>query len=761
MADTLATSTTEVLARMLQRLPPSLWDVDPTSATVQRDLYRAVAQAGAVWLENREIARRATLLLEAEGRDLDTLLADYGLKRFLQRPDAFARQVAEQILFTPKGTLYAVQRLADVLFDLPQVTLRTGRSEQHVLVADTHPITTPYSYWGLVSDEGLWYAVTVDGTVPTISTSPPPGVDQAPGPQTLRWFTVHDEHGADWYVTIRSRSLCLSQTPPAGYGTAAPFHVLDGHSQWWHLEVRASEGALVSVRDSVPPPETPGLPNLMGYWRLQEAGGTVWGLWLAAGIPTLSTNLPPIPDQTPGGVPLDWFTVQGSFHAPWYVSVAQRTLVAQPTLPAGLGTAAAPVFVDTTGQRWTLVVDAGAAALGTALETSPVLLPEVITAPEGLVVLSPAHPFQAVALVDSLGVAWWLSIQTQTGVLSQAMPVGAQDVTPVGGPFRWLRLYDGQGGLWYVSPETWGVLTLALTSPGGLGTAAPQTLGDGHGVRWRLAATTTGSFSASDTPQVTYGGMATAVCLNDATGARWFWRVSHGALEWAPELWPNTMDQSPWGELGWLQTHDPSGNVVSMYPDVTGRPQLGLGAPATSPWGWQEPVILVDTDGVRWELIAAPVEVGYWTLLDDDAQPVTLSMEAQVPTLNAASLTGVDLTPAVALAWLSVWDAAGGLWYVQVRERTLTLSQTLPAGTGTRVPFYVRDTAGQAWHLEVSAGEHALRAVPDTDLQSYVSVAPLTPDTGPLLPGALDLRDAVQALGHVQSAGSLVTVLVS
>src|SRR5215471_14877025 len=90
MADTLAISTGDILSRMLRRLPPSLWDTDPSADTLQRDLFAAIASQTAVWLEQRDIARTMTLMLQAEGIDLDVLLQDYGLKRYLQLPDPYA-----------------------------------------------------------------------------------------------------------------------------------------------------------------------------------------------------------------------------------------------------------------------------------------------------------------------------------------------------------------------------------------------------------------------------------------------------------------------------------------------------------------------------------------------------------------------------------------------------------------------------------------------------------------------------------------------
>src|SRR5580765_4158647 len=84
-------ATARLLQRLLNHLPQSLWDTDPASPTVQRDLYQAFAERSAQFLDNLTIARKMTLLLEAEGLDLDALLRDYGLRRYLQRPDAYAR----------------------------------------------------------------------------------------------------------------------------------------------------------------------------------------------------------------------------------------------------------------------------------------------------------------------------------------------------------------------------------------------------------------------------------------------------------------------------------------------------------------------------------------------------------------------------------------------------------------------------------------------------------------------------------------------
>jgi hypothetical protein len=738
---------------MLRRLPPSLWDIDPASATLQRDIYRAVAEQIAVWLENRETARKMTLLREAEGVDLDVLLADYGLKRYLNLPDAYARQVAENILFRPQGTLYSIEQLADLLFyATPHTTLRTGRSHTHVFVSLTNPVTTPYSYWGMIaSDTGAWYAVTVDAMVPTISLAPPSGLHLAPGPHTLSWFTVLDEDGNPWYVTIRGDTLVVSQTQPSGYGTSEPFRVLDGQSNRWTLTVDSGTEALVSVLDL-------GVTTF-GYWLLNDAAtGADTALWIEATVPTLSTTLPGGVDQTPGGIPLDWVQASDETGTPWYVHVEAATLVTTRTQPAGSSGTALPVdLMDVADNLWRLTTHSGTEAVVTTLLRPP---------QDDLLVLAPGHPYEGVRLVDSAGTPWWLTIQAGAAVFLPALPSGAQEMTPAGGPYRWLRLFDLEGTPWALSPSTTGNVVLATTVPGGLGTGTPKALGDVVGVVWQLGVTAVGTLGTSSTPAVDYGGMATAVCLRDALGRGWFWRVRGGRLEWAAFLWPDTMDQSPWGDLGWLRLTTTTAETVYVYPTLAGAPTAASAPPQQSPWGWQEPITLMDADGAAWHLIVSPTTAGapeYWQVRDETGELAYLWIDAAVPTTQATPPAGgSDVTPGlVPLDLFAVQEERGRQAWVTLEDDTLVLALSrATGGISTEVSFDLQDALGQVWHLDARQGTEALRTLLTSD-RWRVRVAADPVPTIPLATDTLALRDAVEAFAHIQPAGGLVTVRIS
>jgi hypothetical protein len=470
--------TLRLLTDLLQRLPEALWNTDPTDPTLQQQLFVPIATELARWLEQLTMATKMTLLLEAEGIDLDRLLDDYGLRRYLQRPDPYARQVGMACLFRVKATLTALTRLADLLFDLPHTVLRTGPAEVQVFLADSAPITTPYSYWTVTSRDGRRYAVTVHKGLGWISERPPPGLDVTPAGAQLAGIKIGGDDSNFWYLTVEGDTLHVSRTPPTwGPSDAVGYQVLDGEGQLWTFGVLSG-------------PE-----------------------------------------------------------------------VAQPIL---LSSSNAP-----------------------------------------LVVLDPAHPFQTAQVVDAVGTSWWLWVRRGIAHLDPTAPVGALNVTPQGGPWRWLRLYGVGDSLWYGFPLTTGIWDVSQATPGGLGTNGVQELGDPDGTSWRLGITTSGTFGVSDTPRVTYGTLATALLLHDRTGKAWYWRirVPGPIFDVSDTLWPDTVVQMPWGSLGWLAITSAEGLQWYVFPmAVIGNPQVELGPPSTSPWGWREPVQLRDSTGQRWNL---------------------------------------------------------------------------------------------------------------------------------------------------------------
>jgi hypothetical protein len=585
---TLTETTARVLRSMLGRLPEDLWNRDPDALTLQRDIYQAIAAQVARWLENRTIATPMTLLLEAQGLDLDRLLRDYGLRRYMQRPDDYARQIGLHCLYIPKATDYAVRRLADLLLAVPHTTLVTGPGEIHTLVAATRPITASYTYWRLVSEQGVPYAVTVHYEVPTCTRLPPPGLDQTPGGIPLDWLTLRDETHALWYVAIRGDSFVTSSTPLPGHGTFEPFEVLDGAHGRWSLRVDHATGVLVSAP----------LSTSMGYWRLTSASSTVYAVFIDGGVPTINTTFPPGRDETPATTPLDWFVALDGTGVPWYVTIAHDTLITQPLLPAGTGTTTPFRTLDAAGALWSLT-----AQTLTGVLVATLLTPAATTAP----VLDPAHGYEAVQLHDENAAPWWLWVQDGAGVLTSTLPAGATDVTPPGGPYRWLRLEDLQGQRWYGFPDTLGVFVTSLTNPGGRGTLQPTLLGDARGVQWHYGIDPAGVFTTSSRPPMDYGGLSSALILHDAQGVAWCWRVTNTSgvpfFEVSAALWEDAVPGSPWGSLSWLLVPNDAEQARYVFPSVvTGLPQVEAGPPPGALWGWSEPVLLVDQQGTQYAL---------------------------------------------------------------------------------------------------------------------------------------------------------------
>lgn len=745
----LVTTTQDVLARLLRRLPPSLWDTDPTSHTVQRDLAAAIAQQCALWIEQREIARRMSLLLEAEGADLDTLLADYGLRRYLQRPDAYARQVGMQILWTPRATQYAVAIMADLLLDQTHVVLRTGRHHLHVFMASSQPVTAPYTYWGLLSDDGRWYAVTVDAEVAVCALAPPCGVNEAPGIRKLNWFTVLDDVNALWYVTVQADTLHLTQTVPTwGQGTTEPFSVLDGTGTRWHLQVDSRGEVLIPVPLSTAPPP-------YSTWIMRAQDGTLWYLSIQGEVPAFTLTAPPgSTDQTPVIPALDTLEVPDETGTSQFLILQDDTLVAVPTPTGGVSTANEVLLGDASGQLWQIRAESHGPVAVTVPRPAPTA---------DVVVLSPSNPYETLQLVDSAGVAWWLSISGGVQRLTASQPATATDRTPPGGPYRWLRVYDLAGNLWYAAPDTSGTLVVTLGHPGGLGTLEPTTLGDVGGVRWHYGVTSGGTFAVSSAPPVDYQGRATAINVHSTTGERWFWRVDGGELQWSRTLWPDTIDQSPWGDLGWLRMQNDLSQTVYAFSAVNGTPVAALAPPAESPWGWAQPILLYDRTGQAWHLTvtATPTGVGYWRLRLAGGPLAYLSIDGEVPLIAPnPPAGGTDHTPGgQALDWFSAYHTSGQPAYVVAQDDTLILSVTQPLGLGTGVPFQEWGTTDMFWALVADqTGEVLVTTTTPTPNVVGVATDPASaiPAPAPLLP----LADADDAFAHVKAAGSVVTVLV-
>lgn len=476
---TLPAVTAEVLVSLLRRLPAALWNQSPDDPTPQRELSRVLAEQMALHLENRTVLQAMHLLLEAEGLDLDALLADLGLRRFLQRPDAYAREVGMACLFRVKATMRALEHLAELLLDVPHLVLQTGQAEVNILIAESAPITTPTSYWTLSSREGTRYAVTVQQGLGWLGTQPPPGLDTTPAGTWLAGAQIAGDDSSTWYLTVEGDTMVARSTPPDWGPTAPGYTTLDGQGTRWTFRVLTALEVLEPV--------------------------------------VLATGQPPA------------------------------------------------------------------------------------------VVLDPAHPFQTLHLLDEGGTPRWLWV-THDGVFHVAAtaPAGAVDVTPVGGPYRWLRLYGASDSLWYGSPLATNAWVVNQTHPGGLGTNAVQELGDPVGTVWRLGVTPGGTFVASNTPRVNYHGLSTAVLLRDRFGKGWYWRVKRPGpiFEVADTLWPETVVAQPWGSLSWLAVPSTAGGVRYVTPlAYLGYPHITTAPPGTGPWGWTTALPLYDNTGQAWTLV--------------------------------------------------------------------------------------------------------------------------------------------------------------
>ena len=589
---------------MLQRLPPSLWDQDP--ASVQGQLYAAVAAELTSWLEAWTVTRNCTLLQRAEGVDLDRLLTDYGIKRYNQRPDPFARQIARHVLFTPKETLFRLQDLAQLLTDYMQLVARSGRQQPHYWIAATHATVVSRTYWQLADSTGLVWYLTIAHEELVLSRSPAPGANSTPLPDgwtmavpgapawetwgtapayaaargdviTLSWFTVPDAGGGMQYVTLnRDGSFQLSpEGPPPGLGTTQRLELLDGDGQTWRVLAEPDEPSLLLFPlspDTAPP----------SYWRLRDSTGTVWALFIADRVPAVSPIPPLWLDTTPGGTPLDWCVVQTVTGTVRYLTVTPSgTLALLLAEPGGSGTAQEPRLVDAAHHAWTLALEDNGRAL--RLDTLTPDLPTSTT----WTLLDPQIVHQLLVLMDTLDHRWSLWIAHREIVLFDAVPTDVPDATPPGGPFAWWRLQALDGTRYAVRPDPdEGCLIVQDTTPAGRGTVEPTALGGVENALWHAGIAPDGSLGISDTPPVLWSDVETCLILNDPAGARWFWCYDDatGELVCSDVQEPEAIPWMAVGEVGALEGLTPHGAVRYALPATSGEALVSTGLQRDHPW---------------------------------------------------------------------------------------------------------------------------------------------------------------------------------
>lgn len=629
---------------MLQRLPASLWDQDP--ASVQGQLYAAMAAELLTWLDAWEVTRDCTLLQRAEGIDLDTLLVDYALKRYNQRQDPYARQIARQVLFSPKETLFALQDVAQLLTDYPQLVARSGRNQPHYWIAATHNLHMPRTYWQLTDHAGTAWYLSLEGYEIIVTSFPasganvtplPDGTPVAPPPagpwhtwgydpayatgrgdvETLHWFLVPDSTGAPWVITLNpGGALEVGGTVPAyGRGTTHPLRLLDGTATTWGLMVDEVTRSLVPVVLSEAEP-------VSSYWQLREPGGAVRylavedrELWLV--------DTPPLgwADTTPGAQPLDWFTVttpdDGTPAQTAYAMLSvDGDLVVQPTQPTtGTGTAEVPIVVSRTGNTWRLdLCPDGHTLIGfrTVL---------VIQTPDVYPLLTAGATAETLALLDEGSQPWWLSIATGELAMQDSPEPLTTDVTPTGGPFRWWRLAQQDGTRLAVTPVSDPCLAVQSPAPAGTGTATPTRLGDASGAWWHTGIAPDGSIGVSDYPPLDFAQAATCLVLTDPAGVRWFWRMAPttGELVCSRVQEPDTIPWMRQGEVTWLHIANPRGGRCYLLPDTGGEPMLREAPPITNPWGMDaEDALTYCRSGRPWLLALGE---------DESLAPTPLPME--------------------------------------------------------------------------------------------------------------------------------------
>lgn len=616
----LATLARDFQTRLLNRLPASLWDQSPE--TVQGQLYGALATELARWFETRRVVRDATLLQRAAGVDLDVLLRDYHLKRYNQRPDAFAREIARLILWTTKGTLYSLQDLAQLFVETPQLLARSGRHQPHWWTAIMRPLLMARTYWQFGAQNGqVWYISLEENSI-AVGNFPPPGANMTPWPDgyaptlagpppyagglddvmPVYWCLVPDQTDALWYMSIApDGAIALAETAPGPEpGTTQPLHLWDGQGGVWGVQVDRNEQSLTVVSLSTPPTN----PT---YWTLVDELGDPWILYMREGALTLER--PPASllwsDVTPGGVPLAWWRITGTTDAPRYAHVRHDPLVLiSDTPPPGDGTEEPLILRDSEYIRlWEGVID----ATGREIELHPIPEPPPVSGAP-LPVRDPGHVGQYLCLYDTLGQPWYIwRLPSGTMQVCDSAPTTLVDATPPGGPFTWWRLEDRHQQPYAVWVDTGPRLRVGDSAPPGIGTAQPVALGSADSVLWHNGMPLSGSLGATDQPPLDFAQAPTCLIMNDPHGDRWFVRLNGltGGLVITAVLDPDVIPWQSIGELCWLRAPDPHGDlpryimVSSHYTlEVRHAPSVG------QPWGLDaRDCPLYDSEGYPWLLV--------------------------------------------------------------------------------------------------------------------------------------------------------------
>lgn len=602
MAESRTETIDRLTASMLGRLPQSLWDQDP--ASVQGQLYAAIAAELATWLETWTVARDSTLLQRAEGVDLDTLFRDYGIKRYNQRPDGYARQIARQVLWSPQGTLFSLQDVGQLLTDYAQLVARSGRLQPHYWIAAAHPLILRRTYWQLADAHGtVWYLMIAHDEA-LVSTSPAPGVNATPLPdgqavdlpgtpdwetwgtapayatgrgdvQALRWFTARDAGQGLWYVTLTpGGDLALTQTPPAGPGTTARLELLDGNGGVWRVHVEASTQSLLFLEVS----EAATAPT---FWRLVDTDGVPCWLVVDDEVPAIRRTPPPWLDTTPALEPLAWVLVTNALGQTRYAVVTPlEEIQLLEDQPAGDGTTDLPVLIDVHGHHWALRLEQTLVTLA--------LTPVIPDAPASTLVrlLDPGYSGQYVVLTDAAPQPWSVWIEHTELAVFDGLEVGLDDATPPAGPYAWLRLTDLRGARFALRPDSMTALEVTQVQPSGQGTATPTSLNADDGARWHVGIGLDGAVGISDAPPVIWDQAATCLILNDAAGVRWFWRVEPqtGELVCSDALEPDTIPYMREGEVGALHGITREGERLYMMPSRWGEAQVQHATDLDHPW---------------------------------------------------------------------------------------------------------------------------------------------------------------------------------